>query len=118
MKKNELITVPFLKDGAWKSEERSFAKVLECFKKDIDLLPRQVKEMKKADNEKWGTLFEELAKYAESNPEFAKVVRVVEKKGQRGLSVGEPNWFWIPIFLSFVAGYALGSCAQSCGSKK
>lgn len=115
--KEKVITVPYLEKGTWKTRRRPFNAVLMGFKKDIDLIPGYVAAIKAADDKRWGELFAELAKYAKRNPKFAKAVRVRKRGGKTGLSVGEPNWFWIPIFLSFVAGVAMGSCINSCAKK-
>lgn len=95
--------------------EVDYAEFLASFKRQLDIMPEFVRALKKADNAGWQQLIDDLGKHLQTDPKLKKFVRLRTKAGVQGLSIGEPNWFFVPIVLSFAAGYAAGTACYKLG---
>jgi hypothetical protein len=104
--------------GPIRIDERPYEEVLGEFTSSADQLPQLVKALKEADDEGWGRLFNDVAAHIEKSPELQSVVRIRERDGEQSLSIGEPNWTFVAIVLSFAAGYAVGTACYKAGPCK
>jgi hypothetical protein len=86
--------------------------------RQLDAMPEFVRALKKADNEGWQQLVEDLTRHIQTDPKLAAFIRERTKDGATGLSIGEPNWFWVPVVAAFAAGYALGTACYKAGPCK
>ena len=97
------------------ASEVDYADFLTSFKNQLDVMPEFVRALKKADNEGWQQLIDDLGKHIQNDPKLSKFVRARTKNGVQGLSIGEPNWFVVAAALAFAAGYAVGTACYKLG---
>lgn len=114
MKKNSVALPNFSPD--WSSAKTvEYAELLASFKDHLTLMPKFVTSLKKADNESWQQLIDDLGKHIQEDPNLSKFVREIDKDGVRGLSIGDPNWFTVAVVGAFAAGYAIGTACYKLG---
>jgi len=98
--------------GEWSTREVPFDKIMFAVKHNIDAIPEIIGALKKADNEGWQQVFDEMAVYLDSKPHYAELVRRAEKDGREAISIGEPNWIYAPLLFvmgAFSVGFIIGS---------
>ena len=114
MKKNSVSLPNFAPE--WSTAKTvDYAELLASFKEHLKLMPKFVRSLKQADNEGWQQLIDDLAKHIQEDPSLSKFVRVAEKDGVQGLSIGDPNWFVVAAVAAFAAGYAVGTACYKLG---
>lgn len=115
---NNTIKTPEFNGKEWLTKEHSYEELLNVYKKSFDSLPEMVSELKKADNEKWGQLFKDLALHIQNDEKLKGLIRPTMKDGENGISIGEPNWFVVAAAAGFAIGYALGTACYKAGPCK
>ena len=69
--------------------------------------------MKKADNQEWQKLFDELATHIQKDPKLSKIIRT--KDNGNTISIGEPNWQGKAIMAAFSIGWSIGTACYKSG---
>ena len=109
------VVVPHIPCKKRPNTKVSYEEILAEFKRNADHIPAVVTAMKKADYDGWEQFIRDLAKYFETNPKLKRFIRVKDLNGQEALSIGEPNWVFVAVVLSFAAGYAVGTACVKLG---
>ncbi len=106
--------------GNWVTEHVPQSKVVAQIKRCIDQAPTIIAEMKKADNEGWQAVLDELLAHANGTQVLHDLIRHVKKDGKEGVSIGNPNSNWVSLeglllINSFFFGYAIGTWCFNAG---
>lgn len=113
-KQRKTITLPNFAPGYSTDKSVDYTELLNSLKAHVNTMPIFVNSLKKADNDGWQALVDDLTDYIQKTPKLRKYVRENEKNGIKGISIGEPNIF-AEIAAAFVVGYAIGTACYKLG---